>query len=69
MARRKVSIAAMRRDRGAMTPEELDTLQHVLERAKMHVLCYPAGHILCDAAAKTLAYWGEPAPRKRGIVR
>jgi hypothetical protein len=69
MGRRKVSIAAMRRDRGAMSPEELDLLAVVLDRARAHVLSYPPGHILCDAAAKTLAFWGEPAPRKRGMVR
>ncbi|MDS9470288.1 hypothetical protein RGQ15_22335 [Paracoccus sp. MBLB3053] len=69
MGRKRISLAVLRRDRGAMTPEELEQLNAVLVTARRHVLEFPADHVMCQAGARLLAAWGEPAPRKRGLVR
>ncbi len=70
MARRKgPSLAALTFDRAGLSDAERETLEAVLDRARRHVLDYPADHVLSRVAVRLLAAWGEPAPRKRGLVR
>ncbi len=68
MARRRTySLAALAYDRAGLEPHELELLEGVLSRARRAVLDYPPDSVMSRAAAETLAKWGEPAPRKRGV--
>lgn len=68
MGRKKISLAALSYDRCRLTVEESALLEIVLMKARRAVLSYPADHVLSRAGQRTLAAWGEPAPRKRGYA-
>lgn len=66
MARKRISLAALSYNRAALSTEERALLDIVLMKARQNVLSYPCDHVLSRAGVRTLAAWGEPAPRKRG---
>lgn len=67
MARRGINPRMVTFDRQQLLPEEVARLETCLSTARRHALEYPADHVLCRAAVRLLAAWGEPAPRKMGV--